>query len=246
MAIDLSANCISRWRLNENAADTNVEDSSDNSHDGSSQRNTALMHIGSGQPPYLNGAFDFNGTSDHITVSDHDAWDFVGKDFTVAFWFRTTMTGTGFFINHRKKGNYSGWDIWMQSGKVWARISKGSNSVSKSTSSTYNDDAWYFCTVEFDRDGTFKIYINASQVAISAPIMQINDISNNEDLCIGSRLSQHAYFDGAMDCMIVFDRLLSSDEWAYLYNNGYGTEGLKTVCRLLVRCSLAQGKRGLA
>jgi hypothetical protein len=203
------------------------------------------MHTGSGQPPYLNGAFDFNGTSDYFTVPDHDAWDFVGKDFTIAFWFRTIMTGTGFFINHRKKGNYNGWDIWMQSGKVWARISKASNSVSKSTSSTYNDGNGYFCTVEFDRDGTFKIYIDAGQVAMSAPIMQINDISNNENLCIGSRLSQHAYFDGAMDCIMVFDELLSSDERAYLYNNGYGTEGLKTACRPLVGCSLGQGKRGL-
>lgn len=245
MAVDLSANCVARWKLNEYAADTNVEDSSGNSHDGSAQRNTSLMHVNSGQPPHLSGAFDFNGASDYITVSDDDAWDFVGKDFTVAFWFSTTMAGTGFFINHRKKGNYNGWDIWMQSSKVWARISKASNNVTKSTPSTYNDGSWYFCTIEFDRDGTFKIYINASQVATSAPIMQINDISNNEDLCIGSRLSQHADFDGAMDCIMVFDKLLSSDERAYLYNNGYGTEGLKTTCRSLVRGSLAEGKRGL-
>lgn len=245
MAIDLSANCVVRWKLNENAADTNVDDSSDNSHDGNSQRNTSLMHISSGQPPCLNGAFDFDGSNDYITVPDDVVWDFVGKDFTVAFWFSSTMTDTGFFLNHRKKGNYNGWDIWMQSGKVWARISKGSNSVMKSTPTNYNDGNWYFCTIEFDRDGTFKIYINASQVAISAPIMQINDISNNEDLCIGSRLSQHAYFDGVMDCMMIFDKLLSSDEQAYLYNNGYGTEGLKTACRSLIRGSLAQGKRGL-
>jgi hypothetical protein len=245
MATDLSANCVARWKLNEDATDTSVEDSSDNSHDGSAHRNTSLMHVNSGQPPYLNGAFDFNGASDYITVSDDDAWDFVGKDFTVAFWFSTTMAGTGFFINHRKKGNYNGWDIWMQSGKVWARISKGSSNVSESTPSTYNDGSWYFCTIEFDRDGTFKICIDAIEVAISDPIMQINDLSNNEDLCIGSRLSQHAYLDGAMDCIMIFDKLLSSDERAYLYNDGYGTEGLKTACRSLVRGSLAEGKRGL-
>lgn len=245
MAIDLSANCVARWKLNENAGDTDVEDSSDNSHDGSAQRNTSLMHVSSGQPPYLNGAFDCNGTSDYITVPDHDAWDFVGKDFTVAFWFSTTMTGTGFFVNHRKKGNYNGWDIWIQTGQIWVRISKGTTGVGKNTSSTYNDGNWYFCTVEFDRDGTLKIYINASPVAISDPIMQINDISNNEDLCIGSRLSQHAYFDGVMDCMMIFDKLLSSGERAYLYNNGYGTEGLKTACRSLIRGSLAEGKWGL-
>lgn len=246
MAIDLSANCVARWKLNENALDTNVEDSSDNSCDGSSQRNTSLMHVGSGQPPYLNGAFDFNGTSDYIIVPDHDDWDFVGKDFTVAFWFKTTMTGTGFFINHRKKGNFNGWDIYISQGKVYARISKGTNTVTAWTSSSYNTGVWYFCTVEYDRDGTFKIYINTSQVVLSDPIMQINDISNNEDLCIGSRLSQHAYFDGVMDCIMIFNKLLSFDERAYLYNNGYGTEGLKTACRRLVGCSLGQGKRGLA
>ncbi|UCC22979.1 MAG: LamG domain-containing protein [Planctomycetota bacterium] len=250
MAIDLSANCVSRWKLNENAADTNVEDSSDNSHDGSSQRNTTLMHIGSGQPPHLNGAFDFNGTDDYITVTDHNDWDFVTQSFTVSFWFKTTTAGTGFFINHRKKGNFNGWDIWMQTGHVWARASEGSNTMQATSPLTYHDGTWYLCTVTFYRTSpdklTITIYINNVEVDSMGPTQHIYDLSNSEGLCIGSRLSQHAYFDGVMDCIMIFNKLLSSDERAYLYNNSYGTEGLKTACRRLVGCSLGQGKRGLA
>lgn len=247
MAIDLSANCVSRWKLNENAADTNVEDSSGNSHDGSSQRNTALMHVGSGQPPYLNGAFDFNGTTDHVTVPDHDDFDFAGmQDFSVAFWFKKTTNNSGFFINHRKSGNYSGWDIWYQSGQVWARISKGSTVVTISTSGTpLNDSNWHLCTAEFDRDNQITLRIDLQSPVQSVSISSIDDIANSEDLCIGSRLSSHLRFDGVMDCIMIFDRLLLTSESSYLYNNGYGTEGLKTANRPLVGGSLGQGKRGL-
>ena len=78
MVIDLSANCVARWKMNEDTASTDVGDTSGNGHNGMSERNTNLLHASSGNPPWLNGAFDFNGSGDYIRVADDDVWDFVG------------------------------------------------------------------------------------------------------------------------------------------------------------------------
>lgn len=248
MVIDLSANCIARWKMNEDAPSTDVGDTSGNGHNGVSERNTNLLHASSGNPPWLNGAFDFNGSGDYIRVADDDVWDFSGKDFSVFFWFKKATNNTGFIINHRDRGNVSGWQIWYDNYKLRALIQKGSNKEAVVSTQDVNDDTWHSCYVGVDRDGMIAMEIDNGTPTFSDPIYSIDDISNDEDLSIGAKLGgeQTSYFfDGIMDCMMIFDRLLTADERSFLYNNGHGTENLSTAGRQLVGGLLATGRRGL-
>lgn len=248
MMIDLSANCVARWKMNEDAPSTEVGDTSGNGHNGVSERNTNLLQSSSGNPPWLNGAFDFNGSDDYIRVVDDDVWDFSGNDFSVFFWFKKATDNSGFFVNHRGTGNVSGWQIWYANYKVRALIQEGAAKEVAVSADAVNDDTWHSCYVGYDRDGLISLVIDNGSPSTSGPIYSIDDISSDEDLSIGAKLigEQTSYFfDGIMDCMMIFDRLLTADERSFLYNDGHGTENLSTAGRQLVGGLLAAGRRGL-
>ncbi len=248
MVIDLSANCVARWKMNEDAPSTDVGDTSGNGHNGVSERNTNLLHTSSGNPPWLNGAFDFNGSGDYIRVADDDVWDFTSRDFSVFFWFKKTSNVPGYIINHRGIGGVSGWDVWYANYKLRGLIKKGALQVAVVSALVVNDDTWHSAYIGWDRNALIAMEIDNSSPSTSAPIYSIDDISNDEDLSIGVKLSgeQTSYFfDGIMDCVMIFDRVLTADERSFLYNNGHGTENLSTAGRQLVGGLLAAGKRGL-
>ncbi len=56
------AELVAHWTMNDNAATTIVTDSSTNAYNGTANKNTDLLHADSGNYPYLNGAFKFDGT----------------------------------------------------------------------------------------------------------------------------------------------------------------------------------------
>jgi hypothetical protein len=62
MSIDLRANCVARYKLDDCAITKTVLDSSGNGYHGTSVRNTSLMAIAG----KVGGALSFNGTSDYI------------------------------------------------------------------------------------------------------------------------------------------------------------------------------------
>jgi hypothetical protein len=64
----LISSCVGHWKMNDNEPNTTVVDSSGNGNHGTAQQNTSILHTDSGNPPYLNGALTFNGTSDDIAV----------------------------------------------------------------------------------------------------------------------------------------------------------------------------------
>ncbi len=72
---------IAHWTMDDNAANTTVTDVSGKGNNGTAPRNTASMST-TGK---INGALNFNGTSDYITVPDRDGWAFSG-DFTIGLW----------------------------------------------------------------------------------------------------------------------------------------------------------------
>jgi len=220
--------CVARWKLNENAADTDVEDTSENSHDGVSARNTNLVHVASGNPPNLDGAFGLNGSSDIVRVPDDPVWDFTGKNFAFFFWFKKGTNNAGFVINHRGGGNVSGWQIWYADNALRALIQQGS--AKKAVYKTgYRDDVWHSCYVGIEREAIMVMVIDDGTPTFSSPFTGLTDLSNDQDLSIGAKLIGDAtsyFWDGSLDCIMVFDRPLTSAERTFLHNSGNGREQL--------------------
>ncbi|MBA7589671.1 hypothetical protein ES708_31760 [subsurface metagenome] len=68
--VSIAASCVGHWKMNDNEPNTVVIDSSGKGNHGTARQNTSILHTDSNNPPYLNGALTFNGTSDYIDVGN--------------------------------------------------------------------------------------------------------------------------------------------------------------------------------
>jgi hypothetical protein len=74
---------VAHWRMDDNEPNTTVIDWTGNGHTGTAQRNTSVLYVDSGNPPYLNGVLIFdNGQDDYIDFGDIT----LSGDFTIAAW----------------------------------------------------------------------------------------------------------------------------------------------------------------
>jgi len=232
-------NCVGLWRMNDNTANKTVKDSSREGNDGQAERNTEDLHA-TGK---IDGALDFNGSSDFITVGYDPNLDFGTGDFSISLWFYpdVAQNGWGFDLIDKRSGN-DGWAFAYlgQSGNtmgvIWFKIL----ATSRTGSIIIDYQSWHHL-VAVRSSGVTTIYIGAS--ADTNTLSQAGDVSNGSDVRMGKRLNQ--YFNGRIDAVILFNRALSAEEIAYLWNGGNGVEDL-AIGRPLVGGSLAAGRRGLA
>tara|TARA_R110000850_G_C9996151_1_gene468194 strand:- start:21782 stop:23080 length:1299 start_codon:yes stop_codon:yes gene_type:complete len=146
------------------------------------------------------------------------------SDFTIALWIKlddptsiqyaiSQYTGAGaarhFYLTWNPTLNY--WNFVM-------RNSAGSSKQSVSVADIGDDTNWHFIVVTRVVD-TIYVYVDG----IDPPIPQ--DFSGTEigadvDLEIGKALTN--YFDGKIDEVAIWERVLDADERAVLYNSGTG------------------------
>jgi hypothetical protein len=102
---------------------------------------------------------------------------------------------------------------------------------------TYNLNAWNHLAVTFDRDGSLSVWLNfvaqaassGSSALMSAFASSTGACSPNAPFAIGA-FSQNgggstgSYYDGRIDAVGVWNRLLTADEAEYLWYEGAGKE----------------------
>ncbi|UCF43879.1 MAG: hypothetical protein JSV99_02860, partial [Planctomycetota bacterium] len=135
-------------------------------------------------------------------------------------WFKTSFTGRQMLVNKREKGNTPGYDFYMDSRRIFARITSTSSYVlAQSPEQSFHDNQWHHAAAVFDRTDVITVYVDGEVVATSPPISEVGDIDNTQPFAIGARLyaSIVAYFKGALDDVRVYSRTLSAEEIQQLY-----------------------------
>ena len=151
---------------------------------------------------------------------------FLRKDFDYFLFQKAINEGAKFFINKKPTGITAGYDAYIQAGKIYVRIGDGTSQETAISANTYNDDIWHLLVVTFDRSDKIRIYVDNELDGESESIAGVGNCDNNEIFCIGNRLDNSLYFNGPMDVVGVFDKVLSANERDFLWNNGNGNENL--------------------
>ena len=218
----LKPNCVGHWKMNDNAASTTVLDSSGKGNHGTAWQNTEDINTDSGNPPYLNGALTFNGTSDYINVGP-----VIGTGaYTKVAWVKRAA-GTN-YNNIISTGNADYSHIfWVPTPSF--KLSAGNMGTARVQDTTpLAAGVWYHVAVTFDPNvgsGTMKLYKNGNQVgntATSVPTQSSSPITY-----IG-RYSTGYTFHGSIDNVMIFNRALTGEEISLLYNNGNGVETISS------------------
>jgi hypothetical protein len=216
-------NLVSHWKFDEGSGTIAYD---------SAGSNDGTIYGAQWTAGQIDGALDFDGVDDYVDVGDppDGSLDFgTSTDFSISLWFNTSGPKVGFFVCKRAKGYYAGYDFYIESdGKVFARIADGSSISDARTTEGFNDGLWHHAVAVYDRDGQITIYVDNVSKATSVSIAGMGNIDNSQPFTIGDRNDPgwHAYFDGSIDDVRIYDRALSAGEVEELYWTGIGGSGL--------------------
>jgi len=204
-AEDVANDLQGHWKLDESSG-TTASDETSNGNDGTVNGTADWVAA------RIDNGHEFDGTN-HIAVSDDASLD-IKKNFTVAAWIKLA-DDTGDQNAVQKGTNYGLWQI-RSGGTPENAIKIGStwHTYDYTQSASWFKDEWHH--VAFTYDGsTVRNYIDGQ---LDASYSQTGDANTNGDsLGIGTNLPwDDSGFDGVIDDVRVYDRVLSDDELAHL------------------------------
>lgn len=235
------AACVAQWKMNDDAADNNVEDSV-GSHTGTyiDENGAAAVtsdHTTTGQ---INAALELDGTNDYITAVDSSDFTFVGTPFSVAAWVTLGVQGaTEFDICSKFETGQMEWSLYISGDALYFTLwdnDLGGNRGRKDTAdySLYEESGGFLFIV-----GTYSGTGDVSNIKLYLDGTQVDDadesngsytaMSNTTSkLHMGFRYGSPNKAIGAIDNVMVFNTELTQAQITRLYNNGNGTESIST------------------
>ena len=246
MAIDLTSNCLFHLKMNDNAANKVVVDSLCYV-DGEAQRNTNLLS----SPGKINQSLrNDDAIPDYIKVMEGA----IGTvSFAVSIWVKfSDYSKTGALVSYRQSSSTLG--IWTVSirpdHKVQFITYRNGYGLQFFTGNPIPDDGdWHLIfaqRVEQTSTEDGYIWIDNGNTGYGSQTGQPKkSIEPFYPTNIGSNYNGNNALDVYLDCCALWsNRVLTQEERDFLWNNGLGTENMKSCARPLSGGSLA-GKRGL-
>lgn len=222
----LSTNLAGYWKMNETSwsgVSDEVVDSSGTGNHGTRAGDATTTAAG------FNRSGTFDGTGDYVSVP-YDASLDITDNVSISFWFRPTSTIASGFSGTKgliSKANTNtdaenDWQFsWYDAHAGRMRFGAYGDYI-LTTTATWTGGTWYHVTVVVSSTNTAYIYVNGeldnydSDTSIGSD--PINGTENNA-IAIGlaKTLQGDFYFDGQIDEMRIYDRAISSEEVAKLY-----------------------------
>ncbi len=213
---NVTANLIAWWKLDENSGTTAADASGNNKTSYLTNSPTWTNGVMGGGLHFVAASNQFAGATNVVQLGI----DFIG---TVHFWARGSGTAVG---NTRTTSEYygSGWIIVNTNGSLTYRI--GCRSISPwnypaNSTRTANIASWnhYVAVVDMVND-TVVFYINGLAETTNTGRI-INMSSGNYTLVNIGKMYDYSwgnYFNGDIDDVRIYNRLLSAAEVNHLYN----------------------------
>lgn len=199
--------------------------------DGSTSDLTALNPIGilRGDTGYRVGkvgqSFNFDGTGDYVEIPDNTAQR-PANDLTIEGWFKVgSLDNTPHFVSKPLVGSlYNSYVIWYE-GQIRAGHGTPSNFETLFTGFTPNLDTWYHYAYTLDdAANVHKFFINGSEIASATSTLPLYYDANPNPLLIGAEYDSSStpvsFLNGQEDEASLYNRALSADEIASIYNAG--------------------------
>jgi Concanavalin A-like lectin/glucanases superfamily/Glycosyl hydrolases family 2, sugar binding domain/Glycosyl hydrolases family 2/Glycosyl hydrolases family 2, TIM barrel domain len=164
----------------------------------------------------VKGCLNFNGLNDYVQIANN-----VSNDFSISFWVKTTQTGgEGQWYQGRGlvdgfvSGNADDFGTAL-SGNDFA-FGTGNPDTTLVSTTPINDGAWHQCVATREQaTGTMKIYVDGNWEATD--VGGTNSLTAPAYLRFGSRQTGVNFFNGSLDNIRIYNRVLGSNEVTALY-----------------------------
>ena len=220
----LSDNLVGYWKMNDNASNTTVVDSSGKGNNGTARRNTSALST-TGK---VNGALSFNGSSDYVSCGSNSSLNLIDA-ISVGVWVKFDTLSFDQGIVDKGDSPTDGvirlW-LWHGNNEVFFDAPEGAVRINGAPSGGFSTGRWYHIVASYNRNGgsnNLNLYIDGVKVASLTKTAAMG--TNSHNLTIGARRQgKSEFFDGAIDNVMIFNKALSQQEIDTLYNGGAGLE----------------------
>jgi hypothetical protein len=219
------------WLMNETTG-TTVADSSGNGRNGTTVNMDDSNHVAG----KLNNALYFDGNDEYVNCGDIANFERT-QAMTIEFWIKRT-TDAGIVIS-RAGGTapYRGW--WVNVNMSFSRLdfvlcnTWSTNVLAVHTPLTPIPlGVWTHVIITYDGSSSpsgVLFYINGVLRGTNTLYNTLSATILNTSTCVmGNRYGDALYLNTTLDEMVIYTRVLTSDEIQYRYNSGAGTEILPT------------------
>lgn len=182
-----------------------------------------------------NGVNLVRSSNQNLEVADTSTLEPTG-DFTISFWFKrgnvnNVTNGLVAKGNPITWGTTSQYGIWFTGGNALTFTVSMGVSLKTVTGATITDSNWHHVVATFAygaSTSTMTLYLDGAQTGTPNTAGSGTFINTSGKFCIGAHDAGNGNatnrFDGVMDAVGIWSRVLTSDERAYLYNSGAGRQ----------------------
>ena len=181
-------------------------------------------------------AYKFNGINNFIEVPNSADNNITNSDFTISFWMKTYENDTmGGVIGKNYYGQWNGYFFMTNDNNTgyctaykhaYFYVAAGYQQDVCTDNPICQDTTWHFLTGVYNYSANLaKLYVDG--VLQSTTGTSSGSTSNSDPLYIGGNFSDNAfYYNGVIDAIRMYQRVLNDTEIAQLYNEpnpGYGS-----------------------
>lgn len=177
--------------------------------------NTVLYATG-----IIGNAADFEkDNSEYLSASSAILPTGANADFSAVAWIKLETCSSEGIILSQKSGSESGRFLFSVNSSCQLKVFLGGVSTTITGSTTLNTGEWYFVAVVRDTNN-INIYLNGN----STPEGSASDGTalSTANFAVGANVVPELYFDGLIDELGIWNRVLSTNELSELYNSGSG------------------------
>jgi hypothetical protein len=201
------------WKLDEDSG-TTASDSSCNGNEGT------LINMDPDTdwvPGNIYGALEFDGGTEYVVVP-HDPSLSLINQLTVAAWiYKETTVGYDLVLSKGTSGDNQNYWFGTDDDKITFGFYDGGSKEFK-FDANLQTDTWYHIAATFNNaNDSVRIYLNGAEVDNWSPNEE--PLTNTEDLYIG-RSQYGEYWDGKLDDVRIYNRVLDQAEIQALYDEG--------------------------
>ena len=221
----LSLGLAAYWSFEGTSGSSSIIDYSGNGNTGV----MTSMDAGSDYVTGYNGAstaLDFDGSNDRVVFPNSSSID-ITDAVTVSFWVNKTshidwsglvyMANTGTDIG----GSFSQYGLYITNeSKIATNFGNGSGAGGSYSTTVLSNSVWYHVAATYDSAGSIYLYINGQQEGSSSSPGGLNSDSYSLELGHDIRFPvAQRHFNGKLDEVRIFNRVLSPSEISNLYTN---------------------------
>jgi chitodextrinase len=215
-ATPVNTGLVALWKLDESGEAMIAADSSGNGFNGT------LGHYPAPgwKTGKINGALNFNGVSNIVTVGSPSVLTNLAR-YTIAAWIKPRSFGEaslGRIVNKRNSGT-AGWTLFLTSqGSAFFRQTFSTTSGAWSTSNNaVTLGGWQHVALTYDNSSAANrpvFYLNGTRVTTTAKTAPAGSVTSDaaSPLTIGNTATLDRTFDGGIDDVRIYNRILSAAE----------------------------------